>query len=124
LCLHQIHIRDGKSAKDRITMLPDLPKVPLQDHLKQVKAVNQTDVADGWPRPASERTRPQVPQRAEGLVLAMGLSPGTPMDQSQYIGQGRHHIVESLVHKAGREAVAKAGLTKRATCHTHVRRRL
>ena len=32
--------------------------------------------------------------------------------------QGRHHIDESLVQKAVREAVAKAGLTKRATCHT------
>ena len=32
--------------------------------------------------------------------------------------QGRHHIDESLVQKAVREAVAKAGLTKRATCPT------
>jgi site-specific recombinase XerD len=32
--------------------------------------------------------------------------------------QGRHHIDESLVQKAVRDAVAKAGLTKRATCHT------
>ena len=32
--------------------------------------------------------------------------------------QGCHHIDESLVQKAVREAVAKAGLTKRATCHT------
>lgn len=34
------------------------------------------------PCPASTRTRPEVPQRAEGLALAMGLSPGAPMDQS------------------------------------------
>jgi len=32
--------------------------------------------------------------------------------------QGRHPIDESLVQKAVRDAVAKAGLTKRATCHT------
>ncbi len=32
--------------------------------------------------------------------------------------QGRHHTDESLVQKAVREAVIKAGLTKRATCHT------
>jgi integrase len=32
--------------------------------------------------------------------------------------EGRHHIDESLVQKAVREAVAKAGLAKRATCHT------
>ncbi|PIU46133.1 MAG: integron integrase, partial [Ignavibacteriales bacterium CG07_land_8_20_14_0_80_59_12] len=32
--------------------------------------------------------------------------------------QGRHHIDESLVQKAVRDAVAKAGLAKQATCHT------
>ncbi len=32
--------------------------------------------------------------------------------------QGCHHIDESLIQKAVRDAVAKAGLTKRATCHT------
>ncbi|MEX2490414.1 MAG: tyrosine-type recombinase/integrase [Nitrospirales bacterium] len=31
--------------------------------------------------------------------------------------EGRHHLDESLVQKAVREAVAKAWLTKRATCH-------
>jgi site-specific recombinase XerD len=31
--------------------------------------------------------------------------------------QGRHHIDESLVQRAVREAVSMAGLTKRATCH-------
>ncbi len=39
--------RDGKGAKDRITMLPESTKVPLQDHLKKAKAVHQQDVADG-----------------------------------------------------------------------------
>ena len=32
--------------------------------------------------------------------------------------QGRHHVDESLVQKAVKEAVANAGLTKHATCHT------
>ncbi len=31
---------------------------------------------------------------------------------------GRHHIDASLVQQAVRDAVAKAGLTKRATCRT------
>jgi site-specific recombinase XerD len=32
--------------------------------------------------------------------------------------QGRHHMDESLVQKAVREAVLKASLAKHATCHT------
>ena len=32
--------------------------------------------------------------------------------------EGRHHVDESLVQEAVRMAVTRAGLTKRATCHT------
>jgi len=32
--------------------------------------------------------------------------------------QGRHHIHESVIQGAVKDAVARAGLTKRATCHT------
>ncbi len=37
----EILIRDGKGAKDRMTMLPESLKAPLQEHLTQVKAVHQ-----------------------------------------------------------------------------------
>ena len=32
--------------------------------------------------------------------------------------QGRHHVHESIIQKAVKAAVRRAGLTKRATCHT------
>lgn len=32
--------------------------------------------------------------------------------------QGRHHVDESIVQRAFKQAVEKAGLAKRATCHT------
>ena len=40
------------------------------------------------------------------------------LSHSRTKGQGRHHIDESRVQKAVRDAVVKAGLTKRATGHT------
>ena len=43
-----ILVRDGKGVKDRITMLPESLKAPLQEHFKQVKAVHERDLADGW----------------------------------------------------------------------------
>jgi integron integrase len=115
----EILVRDGKGAKDRITMLPDSLKVPLQDHLKRVKAVHQQDLADGWgcvllPN-ALDRKYPNAPKDWRWQWVF-------PQDRRWINGktkeQGRHHIDESLVQKAVREAVAKAGLTKRATCHT------
>ena len=47
---NEITVRDGKGAKDRITMLPDSLKSPLRDHLKKVKAIHEKDQAEGWGR--------------------------------------------------------------------------
>jgi integron integrase len=46
----EILVRNGKGAKDRITMLPESLKAPLQDHLKKVKAIHDRDLADGCGR--------------------------------------------------------------------------
>ena len=35
----EIMVRDGKGAKDRITMLPESLKQPLQQHLAKVKVI-------------------------------------------------------------------------------------
>lgn len=46
----EILVRDGKGAKDRITMLPESLKLPLKEHLKRVKSVYDCDLAEGWAR--------------------------------------------------------------------------
>ena len=40
----------GKINKDRITMLAESLKAPLQNHLKKVKAIHERDLAEGWDR--------------------------------------------------------------------------
>jgi len=42
---NEILVRDGKGAKDRITMLPESLNIPLQEHLKRVKAIHERDLA-------------------------------------------------------------------------------
>jgi integron integrase len=116
---NQITVRDGKGAKDRITMLPELLKNPLQEHLRKAKAIHERDLAEGW-------GRAQMPDALDRKY------PNAPMDwRWQWVfpqenrwknpktgEEGRHHTDESLVQKAVKDAVTKAGLTKRATCHT------
>ena len=43
-------VRDGKGAKDRITMLAESLKAPLQNHLKKPKAIHERHLAEGWGR--------------------------------------------------------------------------
>jgi len=115
----EILVRDGKGAKDRITMLPESLKKPLQDHLRKVKPIHQRDLADGWGRvqmpDALDRKYPNAPTDWpwQWVFPQENRWKKTKTDE-----EGRHHIDESLVQKAVREAVAKAGLTKRATSHT------
>lgn len=115
----EIIVRDGKGAKDRVTMLPESLKKPLQDHLRKVKAIHQRDLAEGWgrvllpdaldrkyPNAASDWRRQWVfPQKSRWLNVRTR-------------EQGRHRVHESIIRKAVAEAVRKAGLTKRASCHT------
>jgi integrase len=44
---NEILVRDGKGAKNRITMLPGSPKGPLRGHLKKVKEIHDRDLAAG-----------------------------------------------------------------------------
>ncbi len=116
---NEILIRDGKGAKDRITMLPESLKTPLQDHLKRVKIIHDRDLKDGWGwvrmPTALDRKYPNAP-------ADWGWQRVFPQEKRwinrQTKAQGPHHMDESLVQKAVRDAVSTAGLTKRATCHT------
>jgi integron integrase len=116
---NEIIIRDGKGAKDRITMLPESLKVLLQDHLTRVKAIHAKDLADGWGRvqlpEALDRKYPNAPTEWRWQWV---FPQENRWKNSKTGEEGRHHIDESLLQKAVKDAVVRAGLTKRATCHT------
>jgi integron integrase len=116
---NEIVIRGGKGAKDRITMFPGTLRSQLQSHLQTIKRIHEKDLSEGWGRvqlpdnleqkypnaPAEWPWQWVFPQERRWVDTATGK-------------QGRHHMDESLLQRAIHEAVGKAGLTKRASCHT------
>jgi integron integrase len=46
--MRQIVVRDGKGAKDQVTMLPDSPVEPLKHYLGKVKAVHEKNLREGF----------------------------------------------------------------------------
>jgi integron integrase len=116
---NEILIRDGKGAKDRITMLPQSLKVPLLEHLKRAKNIHERDLADGWGRvrlpDAIDRKYPNASREWRWQWVF----PQESRWKNEKTGEeGRHHVHESIIQKAVSGAVRKAGLAKRATCHT------
>lgn len=116
---NEILVRDGKGAKDRITMLPVSLKTSLQEQLKSVKVIHERDLADGWGRvlmpDALDRKYLNAPKEWRWQWVFPQENRWKNLKTSE---EGRHHVDESLVQKAVRDAVTRAGLTKRATCHT------
>jgi len=115
----EITIRDGKGAKDRITMLPESLKQPLRRHLVNVREIHENDLKDGWGNvlmpEALDRKYPNAPREWRWQWVF----PQESRWKNTKIGQeGRHHVHETILQRVVRDAVLKAGIVKHAVCHT------
>ena len=115
----QIVIRDGKGAKDRLTVLPDRIRPSLEKHLVRTKVVHDRDLERGhgaatfWP--ALTRKFPETPKKWGWQFVF----PASRLTVEAGTGQVmRHHIHHTAVQSSVREAARRAGLAKHVTCHT------
>jgi len=62
---NQVTVRDGKGAKDRLTMLPQSVWESLREHLRKIKKIHDQDLAEGYGRVlmpyALDRKYPNAP---------------------------------------------------------------
>ena len=115
----ELTVRDGKGGKDRVTMLPDTLAVPLRRHLSHVKELHAHDLAAGWGRVSLPDAVGRKYPRAAADWRWQWVFPQRRRWRDPVTGkQGRHHVHETVVQRAVGDAVRRAGLTKRASCHT------
>jgi integrase len=117
--MNQIVVRDGKGAKDRITVLPESTKPLLKDHLKRVRLIYENDLKRGYgfvSLPfALERKYPGA-DRQWGWQYAF---PSKSLCKDPYSEKlKRHHLHPSCLQKALRKAVRLVGNSKPVGCHT------
>ena len=116
---NQITVRAGKGNKDRYTMLPTAVKEALWKHLQAVKRQHEEDLRKGLGRVA-------LPDALERKYPNAGKEWGWQWvfpASSHYIDRvtgerRRHHLHESVLQRAFKEARLQAGISKPASCHT------
>jgi predicted GIY-YIG superfamily endonuclease len=115
----QIVIRAGKGDKDRHTMLPAAAKEPLTQHLHLIKQQHQRDLDRGLGRVALPNALDRKYPNAGKEWGWQWVFPATSHYTDRATGEKhRHHLHESVLQKAVKQAVRKAGISKPATLHT------
>jgi integron integrase len=115
----QITVLNAKGAKARVTPLPERLIEPLKHHLIYVKQLFEKDLKNGYSSVylpyALER---KYPNAGKELCWRF-LFPATQISTDPQTGiKRRHHIYETVMQKAVKQAVRKAGIAKQASCHT------
>ena len=114
-----IHVRDGKGGKDRTTLLAAALIEPLRGHISRVLSLHDTDLAAGhgavWLPDALAVKYPGAAREKAWQYLF----PSATLAVDPKSGAiRRHHISDSALQKALKNAIRKAGIHKHASVHT------
>lgn len=115
----EILIRDGKGAKDRVTMLPGSVAPALQAHLRQRRALFEDDVRAGkaavyLPDALAKKYPSAQTEWGWQYIFPSGSFSVDPRSGVER----RHHLDEKLLQRAMKKAVQASGMAKMATPHT------
>ncbi|CAN5557987.1 integron integrase [soil metagenome] len=114
----QIMVRDGKGAKDRVTVLPETAAAPLMEHLSRVRLLHEEDLRLGFGEVflpfALERKYPNANREWiwQYIFPAAKRSPDPRSDKMR-----RHHLSENIIQRHFKIAVGQASITKKASPH-------
>jgi integrase len=102
-----------------VVTLPDELILPLKRHLQSVKLFHDKDLADGYgdvflPHALSRKYPSAGRHWNWQYVLAAERRSVDPRGGTER----RHHIDESALQRAVKQAIRKAGIEKPASCHT------
>jgi len=117
----ELVVRDGKGAKDRVTVLPENLIPPLQAHMARVHKMHLRDLGAGhgtvWLPDALDVKYPSAPREwGWQWVFPSSARSIDPRSGAEH----RHHLNETSVQKAVSLAARRAGIVK--PCSPHVLR--
>jgi len=116
---NEVVVRSGKGNKDRYTMLPSAVRDSLIQHLRAVKAQHDEDLKNGLGRVSLPNALDRKYPNAGKEWGWQWVFPATSHYVERSTGEKRrHHLHESVLQRAFKEARLKAGVFKPAGCHS------
>jgi integron integrase len=115
----QLIVRDGKGAKDRVTMLPEAVIASLKEHLVRVRALHEKDVAAGYGEvELPDALNAKYPRAAREWGWKF-VFPSRKLSADPRTGVvRRHRVYENFLIRGVKEAARGAGIVKHVSCHT------
>jgi integrase len=115
----EICVRRGKVDRDRMAPLPVATVAALREQLTLAERVHARDLAEGYGAVALPGALARKYPAASRDWAWQWVFPAT----RRYLDPGarterRHHLHETVIQPAVKGAVARAGLAKRASCHS------
>src|SRR3990172_534813 len=117
--MNQIVVRDGKGQKDKVTPLPTTVGTALKQQIDEVRRVREGDLADGFGEVslpfALDRKYPNAARELPWWYVF----PSTQRSRDPYSDRiKRHHIDDSVIQRAVKQAIRSAAIPKPAACHS------
>ena len=115
----QVTVRDGKGMKDRVTPFPDNLESLLRNHLERVKMIHEKDLAQGYGSVYLPNALARKYPKAEREWNWQYVFPGRGLSKDPRSGIiRRHHLDQSAINRAIKQAVRQTEITKKVSAHT------
>jgi len=117
----QVLVRQGKGARDRRCPFPVRLRQPLLEHLARVRRLHQRDQRSGVGVPLPEALGVKYPSASTEWEWYW-LFPAQRVTVARHSARARklfrHHLHETAVQRAVKQAARSAAIPKRVTSHT------
>ncbi|NOQ16478.1 MAG: integron integrase [Methyloprofundus sp.] len=115
----QITVRNGKGLADRVTPFPDNVAALISNHLERVKALHIQDLASGFGSVYLPHALARKYPHAEKEWHWQYVFPSRKLSTDPRSGvMQRHHVDQSSINKAIKQAVRKTDIAKKVSAHT------